>query len=361
MHTPQISITPFFPKTASDHEYERLTLFLNLLRKEHFPEDPPIPVVERIQNWKNLPDFQEVSAYLVWNTAHTAVIGYGETSIWHTGDNEHACEFAILVHPGHRCQGIGRQLLARAVEFARQKDRRLMFASSNTNSPAGERFLERLGAQRVVESRINQLKISDLSLEWVEKWVRSGEELSAQFEIGSWDGPIPEEHIVEMVAMLELLENDEPREQADWEDQKFTPETYRETEKNLFATGGRRWMLYLRDRLTGQFVGMTEVMWNPNRPAIVHQGETGVMPAYRRRGLGRWLKAAMAQKLLRDHPETQVIRTGNVNSNVPMLKINNEMGFKPYIAHAFWQVERERVEAYLTGGSQATKAGSILL
>jgi hypothetical protein len=30
-----------------------------------------------------------------------------------------------------------------------------------------------------------------------------------------------------------------------------------------------------------------------------------------------------------------------------MLKINTEMGFKPYIANTVWQVETEKVEKYL--------------
>jgi hypothetical protein len=30
-----------------------------------------------------------------------------------------------------------------------------------------------------------------------------------------------------------------------------------------------------------------------------------------------------------------------------MLKINTEMGFKPYIANIIWQVEIEKVEKYL--------------
>jgi hypothetical protein len=55
------------------------------------------------------------------------------------------------------------------------------------------------------------------------------------------------------------------------------------------------------------------------------------------------------QKILRDHPEVEIIRTRNANSNAPMLKINVEMGFKPYIASAIWQVETDKIEKYLAG------------
>jgi hypothetical protein len=41
------------------------------------------------------------------------------------------------------------------------------------------------------------------------------------------------------------------------------------------------------------------------------------------------------------------VRTGNADTNAAMLKINTELGFKPYTADALWQVEIEKVMGYL--------------
>jgi len=76
---------------------------------------------------------------------------------------------------------------------------------------------------------------------------------------------------------------------------------------------------------------------------------TGVFPQYRNQGLGRWLKAAMLERVLRERPEVKFVRTGNADSNAAMLKINNQLGFKPYIASALWQVELSKVQGYLNG------------
>jgi GNAT superfamily N-acetyltransferase len=105
--------------------------------------------------------------------------------------------------------------------------------------------------------------------------------------------------------------------------------------------------MYVRERDTGRFAGMTEVTWHPNRPEIINQGMTAVFPQDQGRGLGRWLKAAMLEKILRERPQARWVRTGNADSNAAMLKINRELGFVPYESHYVWQVETDQVEGYL--------------
>jgi mycothiol synthase len=125
------------------------------------------------------------------------------------------------------------------------------------------------------------------------------------------------------------------------------PEQLRQSEQNLFARGNQRWTFYAVERATGKFSGYTETIWNPNRPEILQQEMTGVFPQYRNQGLGRWLKAAMLDKVLKERPGIKYVRTGNADSNATMLKINTELGFKPYMADTFWQVEIQKVIDYL--------------
>ena len=101
--------------------------------------------------------------------------------------------------------------------------------------------------------------------------------------------------------------------------------------------------MHVRHIASGELAGFTEVVWNPYRPDILQQWGTGVKPKFRGQGLGRWLKATMLEKVLRERPSVRVIRTGNADTNAPMLKINYEMGFKPYKAFYVWEVETEQV------------------
>ena len=131
------------------------------------------------------------------------------------------------------------------------------------------------------------------------------------------------------------------------EDMHLTPMQIQEWDQNLIATNTERWTLYVRETATGRLAGFTVVFWHPDRPHILGQGDTGIFPEYRNQGLGRWLKAAMLEKVLRERPQVTVVRTGNADSNVGMLKINHEMGFTPFMSECYWQVDRTQVETYL--------------
>lgn len=83
--------------------------------------------------------------------------------------------------------------------------------------------------------------------------------------------------------------------------------------------------------------------WHPKRASIVSQRGTAVRTTHRNLGLGRWLKAANIMELLHKNPSACVVRTGNADSNAPMLKINRQMGFEAYIAEVEWQGRASRI------------------
>jgi len=132
------------------------------------------------------------------------------------------------------------------------------------------------------------------------------------------------------------------------ERQRFTPDLLRKFEESLIARGAQRLTTYVRERATGRFAGFTEVYWRPRQGEQLQQGNTGVFPEFRERGLGRWLKAAMLERALGEHPEVRFVRTSNADSNAAMLRLNQALGFKPYLSRTMWQVERAKLEKYLS-------------
>jgi mycothiol synthase len=344
---PQTNFQSIDLGSASEQEYECLGDFKNTLYREYFPDDPPIPLEEQIQGWKNIPAFAEMQVYAGRNELGTKILALGETNVEHTEDNQHIAYFRLEVLPEYRCQGLGRQMLGMTLSFARKHHRSLLMVWASDRIPAAATFLEHIGARKGLQSHTNQLKISEFDRNLMERWLNEARPLQKDFEMSLWEGPVPEERIHQIATLMGKLANDQPREDLEIEDMKITPEMLREYEKSFIARGTIRWTMYLTDRNNGNIIGFTEVYWNPNRPALLNQGFTAVEAVYRNQGMGHWLKAATIQKILQERPEVEYIRTGNANSNAPMLKINREMGFKPYFANILWQVDTVQVEKYL--------------
>jgi len=263
------------------------------------------------------------------------------------GENQHLVQINIQVLPEFRRQGYGTRLLAVLVENTRALHRRSIVAVTEATAPAGEIFLEKLGARRAGAAHVNQLDLVDVDRELLRHWQERARERAAGFDIVFWEGQYPETEL-EGIAQAKGAMNQAPRDDLEIEDFAWTPERLREFNRTIVQSSLTFWFMAARERATGNLAGFTEMFWFPSRPAVAQQRDTGVLQKYRNLGLGRWLKAAMLEKVLDQRPETRVIRTSNADSNAPMLKINAELGFKPHRANTAWQVETEQVLAVLS-------------
>ena len=347
MPTPTDDFHPFDLRAASDDEYATLNKFKNIQRREVLPEDPPVPCDEDVGRWQAMPVFVEQAAWGLWDPSHNDIIAFAEARIHQTGDNPNLMEFNIEVLPEFRRQGLAGRCLRRIADHARVRSRPLLMTECNDRVPAGAAFLLQIGATRGLEETLNELRLADLDRSLVQRWMEGSHLLAEHFDLILWKEAYPPERLTEFAAVLQVAANDEPRDSLEMEDANFTPETVRQWDEFQRAGDQRRWTMVVIERRRDRVVGLTELTWSPNRPAIVDQHFTGVLPKYRNRGLGRWLKAAMLEKILTELPEAQVIRSGNAGSNAPMLKINRALGFRPRLGWSTWQVTLDSVEEYL--------------
>jgi len=332
--------------TASDAEYAALNRHFNRARAETLPDDPPTPLEETMARMRNVPPFVSLHPWAGWSAGGEEIVASLVASFLKTEENQHLLQFEINVDAEYRRRGVGRALLRLAADVARREERRLMMTGTDGAVPAGAAFLERIGAERGLEEHTNQLVLADLDAALLAQWQAEGLVRAAGFALGFWDGPYPEDQLAAIAALNEVM-NTAPREKLDMEDMHFTPEHLRQMEQVMTAAGTQRWTLYVAEAQTGRFVGFTEVWWNPNRPLVVSQGGTGVFPEFRGRGLGRWMKAAMLDRVRKERPQAQFVRTGNADSNAAMLGINHALGFRPFRSHCVWQLETEKAAAYL--------------
>jgi GNAT superfamily N-acetyltransferase len=170
----------------------------------------------------------------------------------------------------------------------------------------------------------------------MELWVKRAEERASDYELLFMPSPMPEEHLEAFCNLWQVM-NTAPREDYEEDDEVLTPEMLRDMEAKDEARAKDNLLYVARHKPTGTFAGFTGVTCHRLRPDLVWQGDTGVDPEHRNKGLGRWLKAAMALELRESQPDVRRIDTYNAGSNAPMLSINIEMGFKPIMIETVWQ------------------------
>ena len=130
--------------------------------------------------------------------------------------------------------------------------------------------------------------------------------------------------------------NDAPLGAIDIDDEVFTAESTRREFEAFEAVGWELRALLAVDP-AGAAAALTTVCINGHRPEASWQGDTAVLRHHRRRGIGRWIKAEMWQRLRGDRPDITHLRTGNAENNAAMLAINVAMGYEPVHVMAGWQ------------------------
>lgn len=130
--------------------------------------------------------------------------------------------------------------------------------------------------------------------------------------------------------------NDAPKDDVQAEELHMTSELLLELQA-LRHQGNVEALTAVVRHTSGELVGLNELSWSRSQPTHVNQGSTAVRPAHRGHHLGQWLKAANIVKLREVNPQAKLIRTTNTVSNAPMLRINEELGFRIYRTQTVWQ------------------------
>jgi mycothiol synthase len=329
-------IRPLDPATASHGDLAGLHALEVALETEALPGEPVAPPEHTVAVLRHSNPFRVRRAWVVRQGGATGEIaGFGWCSYDDVPENRHHAGVWVAVDPSVRGLGIGSALLGRAVETARRWGCTVLDLSARVGGP-GEPFLRSIGAERRLVERHSRCRTAEIDREVLEGWVRRAGERAAGYSLVAWYGPCPEELLQAFVELKGVM-NTAPLEAFEWDDERCTPEQWRAHEATAAARQLRPWTLCARHDDSGELAGYTELEFPATWPAKAYQGDTGVWPKHRDRGLGRWLKAVNALRLLDERPEVEFIDTWNADSNQAMLSINVAMGFRPLENWGEWQ------------------------
>jgi len=335
-------VQPFDPVTASAADVAGLHALDTALEREALPGEPVAPLAHTAARLRHALPFEVHRGWVVrQGGASGEIVARAAATYADVPENRHHADVWVGVHPAVRGLGIGSALLGRAVGEARRWGCTVLDFEARVGGPA-EPFLRSVGAERRIIERRSRCRTAEIDRDRLEGWVRRAGERAAGYSLVAWDGRCPDE-MVDAFVTLKGVMNTAPLEAFEWDEERLTVTRWREVEATLAARGCEMWQVAARHDDSGELAGYTELALLAHWPEMAWQEDTGVWPKHRERGLGRWLKAVNALRLLDERPEVRCIDTWNAGSNEAMLGINVAMGFRPLENWGGWQAGTDAV------------------
>lgn len=251
----------------------------------------------------------------------TRPVGFAALQLRNGSGNDHlgwVREFVVT--PDARRQGIGRALLDRLCATASDGGRTLLALRHAQHDVAASTFADAIGMSEALRVDQRRLELA----RGVMPVARA--ELPSGLEFVAWDGHCPDDLIDAYCAAHEFM-HDAPRPPSTnaW---RVTADEVRAYETVAAAHGGEHWVVGLRRIGASALLGYSEVYFEPGEPWLARQGDTGIDPRWRRRGLGRALKLVNLRRLVRERPDVRTVETFNASDNTGMIALNDSLGFR---------------------------------
>ena len=232
----------------------------------------------------------------------------------------------LSVHPEHRRRGVGRALLAYAVERSRALGRRHLISPAADRVSAG--FAKAVGAVACLAEIHNRLEIGEIR----DTATADG------YRTVQWTGLGPAEFLDDLAYLDSRLNLDAPvgdlvleAEKVDAARIRATEEALRLRRRTTFHTGAVH-------EAGGRLVAWTVITAPDDTVGHAWQGITIVDPAHRGHGLGLAIKNQNLRYAVSNRPTLRVIDTFNAAENTHMLRINRQMGFRKVDDVTQWQL-----------------------
>lgn len=240
--------------------------------------------------------------------------------------NVDAIEVDLDVHPEFRRQGVGTSLIREAMAVARIRGRTNAVAWGVQSDPASAFWAARGFGEAYVE-RSSLLQIAAVDWPLMQHWVDAAQPArDAGYRLTFWPA-LPDDGIDDVIALAVGMA-DAPLDDLAIDHATPSATSLQEWTRRWSDHGSERWSMIIHAP-DGRPAAITGVLIHATRPHIAWQRSTTTLAEHRNRGLGRWVKAAMMQRLHQELPELEMIDTENAESNRPMLNLNEEMGYVP--------------------------------
>jgi GNAT superfamily N-acetyltransferase len=307
---------------------------------ENRPDDPLLPDDIEESKLRQAHNFEILYRYEIARDGEM-LSWFGCSTIKHGAPgydkNRHLMGASWSVTPGLRRRGIGSHWLPIVLELMDRHGCTLLTVGSEEES--GHAFLKSIGAQPKTTGRESRLQLAEVDWNQVDRWIAQGAARNPNTALEFHDR-IPEAMRDDYSTQFSRLLNTIPVDDLDIGEVVITPAVMAEWYERLDQAGETVHEVLAREP-DGSMSAITNMKWGAHTVDVLDQYFTGVDPAARGRGLGKWIKAAMLEHMRAIHPQVRYVSTWNAASNAAMLGINDALGFKPYRIGVEYQISRD--------------------
>lgn len=226
----------------------------------------------------------------------------------------------VTVHPAWRRRGLATALLGEIAVAA--AGRKCLLIEGLIDGSPGQAWAEELGFA-VVQQTV-QLSL-DLAGVDRGRWQVPA---AAGYRLAHWTGSAPDQLLGSYAAARNAI-REAPHGSLSFTEPEWTPQRVRDEEATAQARHCELRVVAAVHEPTAEVAGLTYLEVFRSRPELAVQQDTAVLPAHRGHRLGVWMKAANLSRLTADHPRISRVTTSNAADNEHMLRVNQQVGFKP--------------------------------
>jgi GNAT superfamily N-acetyltransferase len=247
-------------------------------------------------------------------------------------DNLDKAAFRLGVDVPERRRGIGRALVERLEQIAKDDDRSLMMGEStlpfdDREAHAHRRFAEACGYELSDFEVVRHLPLP-VPDERIQEWIDEAAPHHRDYRIETFVGAVPDDLVESLCVLLGQLAVDAPTGIVDFDEEDVTPQRYAEM---VASTAAQRRARYETVALTPdrQVVAHSTLALSLAESTHVYQWGTFVHREHRGHRLGLATKAVNLRAVQAARDDLTLVITQNGETNDYMVSINERMGFRP--------------------------------
>ncbi|MEH0828257.1 MULTISPECIES: GNAT family N-acetyltransferase [unclassified Micromonospora] len=260
-------------------------------------------------------------------------------------DNTDNALAELVVHPAHRRRGVGRALHEHGVRLLREAGRKRLVGEAVSALPGGparntggDAFATAVGARPALVAVRRRLDTSGLDRAALDALLADARAAATGYRTVRWQQTTPEEYVDDVAYLEGRLMTDAPLGDLEWEQEQVDADRIRATERALDVRGTRRYHVAALHEGSGRLVAWSMLSLGPSADWHAWQQITIVDPAHRGHRLGLLTKIENLGHALAHEPALRAIDTFNAAANEHMIRINEQLGFRPVDASTEWQL-----------------------